>query len=86
MGEAKWIVDVRNGVIGIYYAAEKLASCADHWPEPCLRIDGERVIDPDKGTLSGWRMPESRIVTATRIAAALTHAGVAPQYEEPTRV
>ena len=85
MGNGKWIVDVRGGVIGIYFAAEPLSGCSDRWPEPCLRIDGERVIDPERGEMVGWRMPENRIVTATRIAAALTHAGVEPQSEEPPR-
>ena len=85
MSNGKWIVDVRGGVIGIYFAAEKLSGCSDRWPEPCLRVDGERVIDPERGEMVGWRMPENRIVTATRIAAALAHAGVEPQYDEASR-
>ena len=85
MGEEKWIVDVRGGVIGIYFTTEKLSGCADHWPEPCLKIEGEPVRDPETGARVGWRMPKNRIVTATRIAAALTHAGVQPMYEEPSR-
>ena len=53
MGNGKWIVDVRGGVIGIYFAAEPLSGCSDRWPEPCLRIDGERVIDPERGEMVG---------------------------------
>ena len=83
MGEGRWIVDVRGGVIGIYYASEREPGCAENWPEPCLRIDGERVIDPESGALVGWRMPQSRARTAEMIAEQLNISGVAPQYEEP---
>ena len=83
MGEGRWIVDVRGGVIGIYYASEREPGCAENWPEPCLRIDGERVIDPESGALVGWRMPQSRVRTAEMIAERLNSSGVVPQYEEP---
>ncbi len=83
MGEGRWIVDVRGGVIGIYYASEREPGCAENWPEPCLRIDGERVIDPESGALVGWRMPQSRVRTAEMIAERLNISGVVPQYEEP---
>ena len=83
MGKGEWIVDVRGGVIGIYFARERETGCESNWPEPCLRIDGKRVIDAERGTLVGWRMPESKIVTAERIVDALNAAGIEPQYGEP---
>ena len=82
MGEGRWIVDVRGGVIGIYYASEREHGCAENWPDPCLRIDGERVIDPESGALVGWRMPQSRVRTAEMIAERLNISCVAPQREE----
>lgn len=83
MRKNRWIADVRGGVIGIYYASERVAGCAENWPEPCLRIDGERVIAPESGALVGWRMPQSRVRTAEMIAERLNISGVVPQYEEP---
>lgn len=83
MRKNRWIADVRGGVIGIYYASERVAGCAENWPEPCLRIDGKRVVAPETGAIVGWRMPPGHIVTAERIAAALNGMGVLPQYEEP---
>ena len=86
MCKNRWIVDVRGGVIGIYFAPGKLSVCAEHWPEPCLRIDGKRVVAPETGAIVGWHMPHGHIVTAERIAAALNGMGVLPQYEDHAEV
>ncbi len=76
MSEKRWQVDVRGGCVGIYYAGALIPDCASHWPEPCLRIDGQRVMDV--GGFAGWVLPEGTVMFAAGIALALDRAGIRP--------
>ena len=79
----RWYVDVRGGCIGIYYAEALVTDYASSWPEPCLRIDGERVLDV--GGFADWKLPVGAVRFAAGVALALDTAGIAAALRPMTR-
>lgn len=75
MSEKRWQVDVRGGVVGIYYAEALLPGCASNWPNPCLRLDGHLVAEYEFRT---WAVPTETVMFAASVALALDRAGVIP--------
>lgn len=78
---SRWYVDVRGGCIGIYYAEGLVTDYASNWPEPCLRIVGERVLNV--GGFAEWELPVDAVRFAAGVALALDRAGIRPLPEAP---